>query len=191
MSEQQGGTPQGNKTKAGNIPALERASGRSWTSWLEVFEAAGAAKLGHAEIAKAALEAMPAELQNAEWWAQGAAIAFEQHAGLRVPGQSSTGDFRVSASRTAPLDRDEAIARWVARFGEQAHRGHGVSSVRQSRTEQRTFWRASLEGAGKIEVAASAKGEDRALVAIQHTGLGDGGEIETWRAHWKACLGEL
>ena len=182
---------QGNQTRAGNIPALERATGRSWADWLELFDAVGASKLPHPEIARVAREAMPDSLENPDWWAQGAAIAFEQHAGLRLPGQSSTGEFRVSASRTVAFDRDEAIERWIARFGEQAHLERAVSSVRTSRTEKRSFWRAALEQAGKVEVAAEQKSDGRATVAINHTGLEDPGEIEVWRAHWKACLGEL
>lgn len=186
------GEVHGNKTKASNIAALERASERSWPDWITLFETAGAAKLPHPEIARIASDAMPRTLQNPDWWAQGAAIAFEQHAGLRVPGQSSTGDFRVSASRTMPVDRDEAIERWVTNPGERAnHLGHTVSQVRQSRTVKRSFWRAALNGAGKLEVAAEAKGDGRSIVTIQHTGLGDAEHIEAWRAHWKKCLGEL
>lgn len=187
----------GNQTKAENIPAIERASGRSWSDWLDLFEAAGAAKLPHPEIARIARAAMPDSLQNPDWWAQATAIAFEQQAGLRVPGQSSTGEFRVSASRTMPCDRDESIARWIAQFANETHLGYEAQSVRESRTEKRTFWRASLlsresnESAGKLEVAAEAKPDGRSLVAISHTGLPGADVIEEWRAHWKACLGKL
>ncbi len=116
------------------------------------------------EIARIALAALPEQLQNPHWWAQSVAIAFEQHVGLRVPGQSSTGDFRVSASRTMSCDRDEAVARWIARFAGSPHLGHEVQSARQSRTEKRTFWRATLDGAGKLEVAAEAKPHARSLI---------------------------
>ena len=181
----------GNETKATSISAIERASERSWADWVTLFETEGAAQLTHPEIARIALAALPEQLQNPHWWAQGVAIAFEQHVGLRVPGQSSTGDFRVSASRTMSCDRDEAIARWIARFAGSTHLGHEAQSVRQSRTEKRTFWRATLDGAGKLEVAAGAKPDGRSLVAISHSGLPGADVIEVWRAHWKACLGEL
>lgn len=182
----------GNLTKRSNIAALERATERSWPEWLEIFDAAGAARLSHPEIAHVALNAMPGSLQNPEWWAQGAAIAFEQHAGLRVAGQSSTGDFRVGASRTMPITRDEAMRRWAHQFADASnHLGHGVSNVRQSRTEKRTFWRATLDGAGKLEIAAESKGDERSLVTVQQTGLDKADHIEQWRAHWKACLAAL
>ncbi|GAA1615032.1 hypothetical protein [Leucobacter chromiireducens] len=184
--------PTGNLTRGERVPAIERATGRSWNDWLEIFSAARAAQLSHPEIARVARDHVPAELQNPDWWAQGIAIAFEQHAGLRVPGQSSTGDFRVSASRTLPLDRDAAIDAWVAAHGDLAeHRGHAPGAPRPSRTEKRTFWRFPLDGAGKVEVSATPKAPDRAVLTVSQDGLANGEEIEAWRAHWKALLAAL
>lgn len=188
--------------------ALERTTGMPWSEWVALFEAAGAASLNHAEIARIALAAMPSHVSNPGWWAQGAAIAYEHQIGMRAPGQSATGSWRVGANRTVSLGRDAAIERWDALFGAAvcpSHRGHALAGeVRRSRTEKRTFWRVSLEGAGKLEVAASeaparagdaggarGPGEDRASVALQHTALASGDELEEWRAHWKAVLAEL
>ncbi|UOQ56599.1 hypothetical protein MUN78_13075 [Leucobacter allii] len=187
-----GGAGSGNRTRAGSIPSLERATGRSWESWLAHFAAHGAATAGHTEIARIARDGMPAALENPDWWAQAAAIAYEQHAGLRVPGQSSSGDFRVSASRTLPLDRDAAIEAWVAAHGALGtHLGHTAGEPRPSRTEKRSFWRFPLEGAGRVEVSATPKGDDRTILAVSQDGLADGARIEAWRAHWKALLAAL
>lgn len=184
-----------NQTRAGNVPSLERATKRPWSEWVSLFEERGAAKLAHPEIAKIALEYMPSDLENPEWWAQGAAIAFEQHAGIRVPGQSSTGTFRVGASRTLPLGRDEAVARWISAHGEVSeHLGHAARNVRESRTEKRTFYRFALEGAGKVEVAAALKDASdpgKSILTVQQEGLPDGDRIEEWRAYWKGLLAEL
>ncbi|MGO1630175.1 MAG: hypothetical protein ACTHX2_15295, partial [Microbacterium sp.] len=68
----------GNRTKSNNVAALERATSRDWAAWVSVFEAAGALKLSHTEIAKVARDEMPSSVPNPDWWAQGAAIAFEQ-----------------------------------------------------------------------------------------------------------------
>ena len=200
-------TDTGTGTRAGSIPALERASGRSWPEWLAHFEAhgvnahqtkAGSAGAGsapaHAEIARIARLAMPEGLQNPDWWAQGAAIAYEQHAGLRVPGQSSTGDFRVSASRTMALDRDAAVEAWAAGPGALAeHDGHAASRPRRSRTDKRTFFRFDLDGAGRVEVAATPNAKDpaRSTLAVNHDGLPDAEAVEAWRAYWKALLAGL
>lgn len=184
--------PTGNLTRGERVPAIERATGRSWDDWLGIFEAAQARTLSHPEIARVARTHVPEDLQNPDWWAQGIAIAFEQHVGLRVPGQSSSGDFRVSASRTLPLDRDAAIEAWVTAHGDRPeHLGHEPGVPRPSRTEKRTFWRFSLEGAGKVEVAATSKDPDRAVLTVSQDGLADGEQIEAWRAHWKGLLAAL
>lgn len=183
----------GNLTRAENVPAIERASGRSWQEWLETFEAAGAQTLGPRAVARVAREAMPDLLTNPDWWAQATAIAFEQHAGLRVPGQSSTGTFRVSASRTLPLDRDSTLEVWLKHNGDTSeHLGHEVSQGRGSLADKRSFWRLSLEGAGRVEVAATAgKGPSKTILGVNHESLTDSQSIEQWRAYWKELLAGL
>ncbi|KAM9863429.1 hypothetical protein ACI1US_00747 [Leucobacter sp. BZR 635] len=183
----------GNQTRGERVPAIERATGRPWDEWVAVFTAHGARSLSHAEIAKLALSTMPHGVENEEWWAQGVAIAYEQHVGLRVPGQSSTGSFRVSASRTIALDRDAALEAWVVAHGATAtHLGHTVTDRRSSRTEKRSFWRFNLAEAGKVEVAATiAKDPAKAIITISQDGLSDGELIEAWRAHWKGQLAGL
>lgn len=186
-------TGSGNETRGDRVPAIERATGRAWDDWVRVFDAHGARSLPHAEIAKLALATMPPGVESEEWWAQGVAIAFEQHAGLRVPGQSSTGTFRVSASRTVPLDRDAAIEAWRRAFGaEPQHRGLAVENGRSSRTDKRTFWRFALAGGGKVEVSATpAKDPAKSSLTISHDGLPSGDDVEAWRAHWKGQLAAL
>lgn len=179
-------------TRAGNTPAIERATGRVWDDWVAVLSRAGAETAAHSEIAKAALEAMPDGVTNPEWWAQGVAIAYEQHIGVRIPGQSSTGTFHVSASKTLPLDRDGAIDAWAALVGGMENqRGHALEEVRRARTDKRSFWRATVSGAGRIEVAATPKGEDRCSLAVSHEDLANVEHIEPWRTHWKQLLGTV
>lgn len=184
----------GNQTRPGNVAALENASGISWQAWLDHFESKGARELGHAEIARIARAFMPETMKSPDWWAQGATIAYEQAVGIRVPGQSSAGSFRVSASKTLAGDRDDLLERWITHVDGREHLNEAtVSQVRRSRTEKRSFWRATLDGVGKVEVAVSAKPGDggKSLVAISHTDLPDEASIEPWRAFWRVSLDEL
>ena len=186
-------TPSGNQTRGERIPAIERATNRPWNEWVAYFDSHGARTLDHPAIAKLARPEMPADLDSPDWWAQGVAIAYEQYVGLRVPGQSSTGTFRVSASRTLPVDRDAALDLWLAAHDEASeHLGHAASDHRSSRTDKRSFRRFSLDGAGKVEVAAT-EGKDPAktILSVSQDGLPDGERIENWRAHWKALLKAL
>ncbi|QIM15805.1 hypothetical protein G7067_04245 [Leucobacter insecticola] len=192
-------TPSANQTRPESVPGIERATGRSWADWVEIFEAQGARELPHSKIAIIARAAVPDTVKNPDWWAQGIAIAYEQHTGLRVPGQSSTGSFRVSASRTLFGDRDALITAWAAAADPLTeHLGYAAGEPRRSRTEKRTFWRRDIEGAGRVEVAASVKPGDNAndsgtkiIVAVSQDGLPDGDNIEEWRAHWKSLLATL
>ena len=186
------GSAAGNRTRGESIAGIERATGRSWDEWMALFDGERSRELPHPEIARIARAAMPDALKNPDWWAQATAIAFEQQVGLRVPGQSSTGTFRVSASRTLPVDRDAAIAAWVTAHGELAeHLGHASGVPRPSRTEKRSFWRFPLEGAGKVEVSATPKDETRVTLAVSHDGIPEQDSIEEWRAHWKGLLAAL
>lgn len=187
-------------TRATSIAGIERATGRSWDDWLAIMEGAGAQTLGHAGIAKLARSHMADDMKSVDWWAQGVAIAYEQHAGLRVPGQGSDGLFRVSASRTLDTDREAAIDAWVATFGERSEfEGHDVMAARRNQTEKRSFWRFSLAGAGKVEVSATPKAPSKSAtdaapkvtLAISHDALPAADEVERWRAFWKERLAEL
>lgn len=186
-------TQSGNQTRGERIPAIERATRRPWDEWVAYFDSHGARTLEHPAIAKLARPEIPADLEKPDWWAQGVAIAYEQHVGLRVPGQSSTGTFRVSASRTLPVDRDAALGLWAAAHDElPEHLGHRVEDRRSSRTAKRSFRRFSLDGAGKVEVSAT-EGKDNAktILAVSQEGLADGERIEEWRAYWKSLLQAL
>jgi len=183
-----------NRTRGESVASIERATGRPWVDWLRILESAGAGGLGHAEIARLARSEIGDGLKNPDWWAQAVAIAFEQHAGMRVPGQSSSGTFRVGASRTLEVDRDAAVEAWASGPGAAAeHLGHAVTGARRARTDKRSFHRFSLEGAGRVEVSGTphAKDPGRCTLAVSHEGLPDGERVEEWRAHWKTLLAGL
>ena len=89
--------------KPTNISAITKATNRPWDDWVAALDAAGAREMNHGDIAKQALKLMPEPVEQKGWWAQGVAIAYEQHTGLRIPGQSSTGSFQTSTSKTFPV----------------------------------------------------------------------------------------
>lgn len=178
---------------ASNTSSIAASTGRSWEEWVSLLDARSARLLDHTAIARLALEIMPAEAPNQEWWAQGVAVAYEQHAGLRLPGQSCAGDFRASASRTLATDRDGAVAAWRERVG-------GLDVFRdvpldgeptESRTEKWSYWRARLADGSRITVNATDKQPGKAVLSVEHAGLSSAEDGEQWRSHWKALLKEL
>src|SRR5699024_11760613 len=95
--------------KPTNTAAIAQATGRAWDKWFSQLEDTGARTMNHTEIAQKALELMPDATDNKEWRAQGEAVAFEQQAGLRKPGQSSDGDFKFSVSKTFAGDKEAEL----------------------------------------------------------------------------------
>lgn len=180
-------------TSASSTQSIASSTGRSWEEWVSLLDARDTQLLNHKEIARVALELMPASAPNPEWWAQSVAVAYEQHKGLRKPGQSSKGDFQVSASRTLATDRDGAIAMWRElagnpdSFGEVALDG-GAS---ESRTEKWSYWRAKLADGSQVKINATDKQPGKAVLSLEHSGLQSAEEAEQWRPHWKALLKQL
>ena len=95
--------------KPTNTSAITKATNRPWDDWVAALDAAGAREMNHGDIAKQALKLMPEPVEQKGWWAKGVAIAYEQHTGLRIPGQSSDGDFRTSTTKTFGDDKDAAL----------------------------------------------------------------------------------
>ena len=89
--------------------AIERGTGKNWSTWMSWFGDANASEKSHTEIAKQLIE----ETDVNGWWAQMLTVAFEQEIGRRVPGQDCEGEYSVSASKTLNMSMDDALAWWL------------------------------------------------------------------------------
>src|SRR5699024_2456478 len=176
-----------------NISAIEAATNRPWQQWVQLLEEAGAGQINHSQIAVLALELKPADVEQKEWWAQGTAVAFEQHAGLRVPGQTSTGDFQLSTSRTVAGNKDQVLETWLELVGSRTEFGgvliEGEAST--SSTDRWRYWRVSLSNGTRVVVNINDKHADKALVGLQHSKLDSAETIAYWRPIWKDLLAQL
>ena len=179
--------------KSSNTAGIAAATGRAWDEWVELLDAAGAREMTHSAIAVLALKHMPESLERDEWWAQAAAVAYEQHAGLRVPGQTCTGDFQLSTSKTVAGDKDAALQAWVALVGGREEFG-GVqveSEPSTSSTEKWRYWRVPLADGTRVALNFSDKAGGKCTVGVVHTKLDSAEAIEYWRPVWKEMLGQL
>ncbi|GAA3599183.1 hypothetical protein GCM10022198_24330 [Klugiella xanthotipulae] len=189
--------------QSSRIPAIERATERDWDDWLAFLDNIGASDLSHAEIAQAVFTRLNGSPANSGWWAQGVTIAYEQHIGRRIPGQSSAGDYAVSVTKTVSGTIEEGRERWLAFVRGRAEFGDVAitSGPTQSESEKWRYWRCGLEDGTRVTVsftpkaaAAQAAGEGapaKSLLAVNHTKLESIDEVEHWRALWKAVLAEF
>lgn len=179
--------------KPTNTDAIAAGTGRPWDQWVELLEQAGARTMNHTAIAALALDLMPASASQQEWWAQSTAVAFEQYTGLRVPGQTSTGDFQVSTTRTINGDMDAALQVWMALVANRSEFG-GVpieSPPTTSQTDRWRYWRVRLTDGSRVVVNIRNKTSEKAALALEHSKLDSAEAIEYWRPLWKELLAKV
>ncbi|MEV0374757.1 hypothetical protein AB0I10_34085 [Streptomyces sp. NPDC050636] len=86
--------------------ALRTATGRDWKQWFTILDTADATTLTHTAIARLLVESHGVD----GWYAQSITVGYEQERGLRVVGQSSTGEFRAGVSHTIDAPAAELFA---------------------------------------------------------------------------------
>lgn len=176
-------------TRAENIDAIEKATGKSWEEWLKILEVMDAQNLSHTDIARQLYDRLAGTIDSHGWWAQAITVAYEQQIGRRVPGQRSDGSFEVSVSKTIAGDWDAVFAAW--RAGAQKldqFRGVAIEKASHSTTPKWRNWRANLADGSKVVVGITQKGENKTLFGLAHQKLPDQATMETWRTYWKEFL---
>ncbi|MGH8791958.1 MAG: hypothetical protein ACRDXX_04845 [Stackebrandtia sp.] len=166
--------------------AARKATGRGWREWFAILDDWGAAERGHTAVARWLVE----EHSISGWWAQSVTVEYERARGLRVRGQTSSGDFQASASKTvdAPLERVSAA------FTEDERRESWLPGdrfrVRTARTGKSLTadWD---DGASRVGVFLTAKTEQRTQVSINHTKLPDADAVDELKALWRDALSDL
>lgn len=182
--------------KATSTAPIERATETTWHVWLAFFDEQGAAQLSHKEIAVLAYDrivSLRLKTENTWWWAQNVAIAYEQHVGLRLPGQGSDGNFQVSTSKTFAGTMDEARERWVQLMtGREELSGVGITGEPSlTESEKWRYWRCGLDDGSRIALDIYQKSADKAVLGVQHSKLESLEAVEYWRSFWKAELKNL
>ena len=203
-------------TRPGSTAAIESATGLPWSQISAALDAAGGADTDHAGLAAAAHTLFRGKVDNAGWWAQTAAVAYEQQIGRRLPGQVSDGTFQVSVSKTLPGDPAQVLAAVETLMAGRTGLG-GVDFAEEpttSGTEKWQYWRAKLADGTRVTATIGAKaptrdrkqaegaaGESgreavrsadvRSTAAFQISRLGSAGAVEEWRAWFKDLLKEL
>lgn len=179
--------------RAHSTAGIEQATGISWEDWVKTLDDAGAASLSHTKIAALSDQKMPEHVSNSGWWAQGIAIAYEHHNGLRAPGQASDGKFSASASKTFGGDKDAAFHRWTEVVA--GHKAFGQVPVEEepstSATEKWRYWRVKLVDGTRVSVTISDKPGGKSTVAVQHSKLEAAEQIRGWKQVWKDLLNQL
>lgn len=176
-------------TRSQDTAAIARATGRSWAEIADAFAAAGGESLSHRELADIAAGLFTG-IDNPDWWAQGAAVAYEQQIGRRLPGQRADGTFEVSITKTVPGDPDDALGAFEALMAGRSELG-GIPFAEApvtSRTQKWRYWRVPLSDGTRIAVTIGTRRPGASGVAVQVSRLTGPEAVETWRERVRSLL---
>lgn len=145
--------------------AVLRATGKTWAQWLTLLDKAGADRLSHAQIARLLHE----ELGVPPWWSQMVTVGYEQARGRRVRHQTATG-FSVSASKTIAATVSELFKAWNdARVRAKWLPGVELTIRKATAPKSLRMTWGSGAAATNVDVNLTAKGGDKAHVAVEHS----------------------
>ncbi len=167
---------------------IEKGTGKPWDYWLKRLTKASAADLSHKDIATLLGE----KWDVPGWWAQTIAVAFEQHIGRRIPGQTSNGRYEVSVSRVVAGMPDTLRDAWAASAAQRKRLAgrKPIDRPSTSGTKKRLYWRCKLDDGSSITVSFESKGSGKALISLAH-GSARKLDAEPLKRRWAAMIEAL
>lgn len=165
--------------------AVRAKTGKGWSEWIAVLDAAGAADMDHPAIAKYLYN----ELGVSDWWSQMVTVGYEQARGRRQLHETARG-FQISRSKTIDVSADRAFKAW----SEAAVRKHWLPGralkVRKA-TRNKSIRISWPDDESDVAVGFYPKGSGRVQVVVQHSGLSDANQAERMKEFWSAALVRL
>jgi hypothetical protein len=180
-------------TKPANIEAIEKTTEFTWDEWMQYLEKAGAKDMEHRQIADLAYKKLKDQLENAGWWSQSVAVAYEQEIGRRAPGQRSDGTYEFSVSKTMEGSLDDIMAKWLNIVAGQTEI-NGIAVVKAPTTTEgknRRHWGCGLADGSRLNADVWPAKTGKYGLFITHQKLKTQADADQWKAHWKACLQNL
>jgi hypothetical protein len=154
------------------IKPIEHATNRTWDAWLAFMNRIDAKSLDHRTIALKVHEELEGKMDNAGWWAQSVAVAYEQHIGRRLPGQRSDGTFEMSVSKATQLGMKELMEAWTTFAAhDKTVLGLITGAVRVGGTDKRLTWRVKAPDGSALMITSEPKGNGTASIIATQTGL--------------------
>src|SRR5258708_2259493 len=158
-------------------------TGRNWKGWFALLDKAGAAELQHREIA----DLLRTQHSLASWWSQMVTVEYERARGLRARHETAEG-YSVAVSKTLSAglsDLYEASANAATR-GKWFPRRFEPSSKTRNK-----YVRGPWKRNSRLAIGFYPKGNRKAQISLQVSGLASRSEVERERTAWKAALARL
>jgi hypothetical protein len=164
---------------------IQAKTGKTYSEWFAILDAAGARKMTHQEI----VAILHSRYQLGKWWEQKLAIVYEHERGLRKKHETATG-YQISISRTLPFSTTKLFKMWRDKKARKQWLAEDDLTIRTVRANK--MLRGSWEnGKTRVEVGFYPKGQSKCQVVVQHTKLGGSAEASRMKKYWSQALDDL
>ena len=168
--------------------ALRAATGKDWSEWLALLDAAGAAatSLDHQRVWDLAMQSLP---ESAGWWGQMIAVGYERARGLREKHESCTGEFQSTSSKTLPVPLFAAFAAWA----DESLRQDWLDApgLDFTRLNVGKNIRARWPDGTRLDIRFNASGPDKCQIVVDTMKLADADAVQRTKAFWQAQFERL
>jgi uncharacterized protein YndB with AHSA1/START domain len=163
--------------------AVKKATGRDWSEWVAMLDAAQANEKPHREIAK-----YVSSLGTPSWWSQMVTVGYERVRGLRDKGQRRGGTYEANKSRTFAV----SIEVLFNAFANARKRGRWLDAkVKIRTTSVNKTIRGSFDDGTLVQFYFTSKGLEKSAVAVQQQKLADKDAAEKAKQVWAKRLDAL
>ena len=165
--------------------AVKEKTGKDWSEWFAILDAAGAQAMTHKQIVAYLAE------QHAvgAWWQQMVTVTYEQARGLRQKHEMPSG-YQISRSRTISVPVERVYAAWL----DAVQRPHWLAdadfTIRKASPNKsmRITW---VDGKTNLAVSFTTKYLDKTQITVQHDKLPASEDAERMKVYWAAALESL
>ena len=164
--------------------AVRSKTGRDWSEWFAVLDAAGAAAMSHKEL----VAYLNQEHSVGPWWQQSVTVAYEQARGLRDK-HEMPGGYQISRSKTIAAPVDVLYDAWQNEATRQSWLPDTPLTIRKA-TENKSL-RITWDDGTSVDVSFYPKGEQKTQVTVQHNKVADAAAAGQMKAYWAEKLARL
>jgi hypothetical protein len=158
--------------------AVRGNTGRGYDEWFAALDEWGAAERPHGEIARW----LGAEFGISGWWCQNVTVEYERARGLRPVRGDRDGTHNASASRTVAVPVERLFDAFAARWPDLHER-----AAQPPRTARFDY----EDGATRVVVTFTAKGDSKSTAAVSHERIADAETADRLKAMWRERLSDL
>lgn len=160
-------------------------TGKTYSDWFAILDAAGARKMTHKEI----VAILQSRYQLGRWWEQKIAITYEHERGLRKKHETQAG-YQISVTRTLPSPASKLFKMWHDKQ-ERSEWLINASLAIRTATANKALRGSWEDGRTRVNVSFYPKGRSKCQVVVEHTKLGGSVEAGRMRKYWSEALDRL